>query len=41
MGKYPDEETVKNLCFEQFEKSEPLSQLLALYIQDTVQKATD
>ena len=41
MSKYPDEETVKNLCFEQFERSEPLSQLLALYIQDTVQKATD
>ena len=41
MRKYPSEEILENLDLEQFEKSELLKQLLALYIQDTVQKAID
>ena len=32
---------LENLDLEQFEKSELLKQLLALYIQDTIQKAID
>ena len=41
MRKYPDEEILENLYLKHFDKSEPLKQLLALYIQDTHQKAID
>ena len=39
MRKHLDEETLENLYFRKPEQSEQLKHLVALYIQDTVQKA--